>query len=369
MEYLPRYLQTESEIFKKFGITLRESQRYSAVALLFGSSLAETELQDNLMSYRHEFLEDRFVSRPHAYYLIGGEFYSRPIKHYLFNLKSGINPQERDGVTLDGFKKFEGLAAAANKNQVVAWYSPEGDSGLNTVFGAGRIYLSFKVDESLTMNFDIKLHPKFQALSFLDGLSGKQSNGDKFYYLKNPFLLPMSSDQLFPSSFTDESIYVERRHSENASVRSINEAIEEIKREYYASTRVSQILDYSHDKKTTQIMTEQDIMNRYVKLMLPFSQKGKVILYGCSGDSSVSKSELEIILSGKSFIDEVIKQDQIFNNTHSIFSTSSRISKEDSFPCPNCGVNIPVGQGIVKCPSCQITKEKYAEITNSKVCA
>ncbi len=40
----------------------------------------------------------------------------------------------------------------------------------------------------------------------------------------------------------------------------------------------------------------------------------------------------------------------------------------ESFACPNCGNAIPSRKGIETCPSCGITKKKYAELVNGPVC-
>lgn len=40
----------------------------------------------------------------------------------------------------------------------------------------------------------------------------------------------------------------------------------------------------------------------------------------------------------------------------------------ESFACPKCGNAIPSGKGIETCPSCGMTKKKYAELVNGPVC-
>ena len=41
---------------------------------------------------------------------------------------------------------------------------------------------------------------------------------------------------------------------------------------------------------------------------------------------------------------------------------------ELSFKCPACGDQIPSGKGIEVCPRCNMSKEKYAQMVNSKRC-
>jgi len=41
---------------------------------------------------------------------------------------------------------------------------------------------------------------------------------------------------------------------------------------------------------------------------------------------------------------------------------------EQSFKCPACGNPIPSGKGIEVCPHCNMSKEKYAQMANTKRC-
>jgi hypothetical protein len=119
----------QSRTLQQFGITLKESERYNTVSSLFGRTLAEHELQHNLKSYEREFLMDEAVSLPHAYHHINREFYSQETEHPLFNVKKQIDKRERDGVTLDGFERFEQMVMQAPNDMVSLWYSPDGPSG------------------------------------------------------------------------------------------------------------------------------------------------------------------------------------------------------------------------------------------------
>lgn len=366
-----------------------ETTRHRRISSLFGNTLAEKEIQNNLRAYRREFLDDEAVALPQTYHLLHDELYSQQIDHPLFNIKGQIDPRERQGATLAGFKQYERQIANASLDSVGIWYSPDGPSGFEGInFDAGRLYFSFKTGHDHSTHFDIKVRPEFPILSLLGDIQ-EQTNGThprfdtpevgKMYYLTHPIQTSMGVNEFFAymeqyASKENNSIYISRRNSKNPEIRTLSSTMREMKKmlEKQGEKR-AQIFEPIGDKTTTAMMREEDLMRRYLAVIQPYVEKnnGTYALYGCSTTSTVSSEDIQGLIAQNSV-----------GNVISLHSTQRRLltnergnplsrdtAQTDSFPCPKCQRPILSGEGRTSCPHCGITKEKYADEVGGPTCA
>ncbi len=378
----------QSRTLQQFGITLKESERYNTVSSLFGRTLAEHELQHNLKSYEREFLMDEAVSLPHAYHHINREFYSQETEHPLFNVKKQIDKRERDGVTLDGFERFEQMVMQAPNDMVSLWYSPDGPSGFPGVnFDSGRLYVNFKTGENESANFDIKVRPSFPILPLLGTISGQSGQArpgfdspeqGKMYYLAHPIATGMDTNGFF--SFMEQyaetetsPVYISRRDTSQYAARSLKSAIAEMKELFERYSAGGQLFAFEPpgDKTVGALMKEQDLLERYIAVIAPYIEKnnGSVTLYGCSTTSTVSRGDIQEIIAShsvSSLISQHSTQARLLTNRSPLPDTETGKS---SFPCPKCGGAIPSGEGRTQCPHCGVTKDQYAKETGNQTCA
>ncbi len=378
----------QQKVLQQFGITLKESDRYQKVGTLAGTRLAEYELEQNLKSYEREFLMDEALSLPHTYHHLNGELYSQPIPHPLFNIKNQIDRREREGLTLEGFTRFENLVVAAKPDSVTVWYSPDGPSGFEGIhYDSGRLYVNFKTSVDSSVNFDLKVHPRFPIVPLL-GAIHEQTDGihpyfdspesGKKYYLTHPIKTNMDVNDFFhfmnqrdPEETTP--LYISRRNSQEPMLRSLLDAVEEMKQmlEYQNTHGTDFVFESSGDKTTHALMKQEDLMRRYMAVIDPYVKQnnGTYTLYGCSTTSTVNDHDMAHLI-GQHSIDSLIS---LYSTERRMLTDNPDIFKQQqetqtSFPCPKCGEPIPYGKGYAQCPHCGITKEQYAKEAGTPVC-
>lgn len=369
----------QSKALQQFGITLKESQRYNTVSTLFGRPLAERELQHNLKSYEREFLKDEAVSLPHTYYHLHGELYSQSTDNPLFNVKKQIDARERNGATLEGFGKFEGIIAQAQPDMVSVWYSPEGPSGFEGVnFDSGRLYFNFKTGENDSTNFDIKVRPEFPILPLL-GTLHKETEGSrpgfdspetgKMYYLTHPIATGMQTNEFFSfmEAYAAEEpapLYVSRRDGPDVATRTLSSTVSEMK-ELFAKHSAGEAMfayDPEGDKTAGAQMRQEDLMRRYMSVIAPYVEAGNgtVTLYGCSTTSTVSRNDIQSVIASHS-VEGLVS---LHATAHRLLTnklppgTEVKKDRYDDYKCPHCDASI---RGELKdnpdswtkqCPSC-----------------
>ena len=366
---------------RQFGASWdAEAKRYNTVARLFGNPLAEYEGDRNLKAYRREFLMDEAVSLPNIYYLRNNQLYSRPIEHPLFNIAGQIDDRERNGSTLEGFKRYETQIVNAPLDSVGIWYSPDGPSGFEGIhFDSGRLYFSFKTAENRSTHFDMKVRPEFPILSLLGDIQ-EQADGThprfdspeigKMYYLTHPIQTPLGVNEFFAymEQYADKEnapIYISRRNLKNPEIRTLSSTMHEMKKilEEQGEKRI-QIFEPVGDKTITSFMRKEDLMRRYLAVIQPYVEKnnGFYTLYGCSTTSTVSSEDVQGIIAQDS-VDSVISlhstQRRLLTNDNK--NPLAKETQSNSFPCPKCHQPIPSGEGRTQCPHCGVTKQQHAK--------
>lgn len=369
----------QSKVLQQFGVNISESKRYRDVASLVGKSYAELELQRNLKSYEREFLMDEAVSLPHTYYHRHNELYSQDSNHPLFNIKKQIDGRERDGVTLDGFTKFENIIASAPLDTVSLWYSPDGPSGFEGVtFDSGRLYFNFKTDEASSVNFDIKVQPGFPVLPFLgqvhqeeEGMRPQFDSPEtgKMYYLAHPLTTGMKTQEFFSfmeqyASGENSPLYVSRRNSKEPMVRTMSSAIAEMRLllEHHSQQKQSPIIDPPGDRTITALMEEEDLMRKYLAIIAPYVDQndGSFTLYGCSTTSTVTNQDIQGMIASHSVegLVSMYSTERRLLTNQAPQSFESAKDRYENYTCPHCNASI---QGELRgkpetwkteCPSC-----------------
>ncbi|PIZ00881.1 hypothetical protein COY62_00800, partial [bacterium (Candidatus Howlettbacteria) CG_4_10_14_0_8_um_filter_40_9] len=366
----------QGTVLRQFGLSLHEGERYANVSSLFGNNLAELEVRRNLIAYEREFLQDEALSSPHIYHHLRSSLYSSPHEHDLFKITSQIDPRERTGETLSGFKIFESQIINSSPNQVAIWYSPDGPSGFEGVnFDSGRLYLSIRGSDDSSKHFDIKVQPNFPILPLLGTIQERAEGGrarfdssevGKRYFLTHP--IQTGLDQKAFLSWLEQyslsetvPIYTSRRDSKNPDIRSLHSIVQElqsaINQRRQFDTTAEQATDMHIDPEK-----ESNLLKRYMAVIQTYvnqSENGQVILYGCSTTSTVDQADIVAITAGHS-LDALM----------SLYSTDHRLGTNFGFqqlgiktpslyfPCPKCGTAIPSGEGRTQCPntSCGVTK-------------
>lgn len=342
---------------QKFGTSWgAEARRFNTVTRLFGNPLAEYEGRRNLEAYKREFLMDEAVALPQTYHFIGGELHSQPKDHPLFNIKKQIDNRERDGKTLEGFKKYEAQIINSPIDSVGVWYSPDGQSGFNGInFDSGRLYVGFKTADDSSTHFDIKVRPQFSILSLLGDIQ-EQTDGThprfdspevgKMYYLTHPIQTLMGVNEFFAymeqyASKENNSIYISRRNSKNPEMRTLSSTMHEMKKMLEKQGEKSaQIFEPVGDKTTTALMREEDLMRRYLSVIQPYVKKnnGTYTLYGCSTTSTVNSDDIQGLIAQNSLENVVslhsTQRRLLTNNPPSVFDVQK--NQYDDYKCPHC---------------------------------
>jgi len=340
-----------------------------------GLRIAKYEQVNNREAYIREFLEDEPLSRPRIYWHYGDELYSYPHRHDLMKVSTGIDEDERDGKTLEGFKQYEQLVTdGLQQNDVVMWYSPAGPGGdvepFNKLFyEAGRLYIAFKLSDDSSVHFDIKVQEgeniQFPIRDALRDYSGSNET-DLYVYLQNPFLI---DSQTFFHNRLDPStpLYMSRRKSDDAQLHTWGEVLQEMRAalKYVSLDRETPALrnaqDIAHDEMYS-LMNSQAIDQGYREDIWFFADENgldEVMLYGCSTTSIVGME----------------RQDPT-QNTSTQFSTAARLTDAKNITsvegdshknqdrilcckCPYCNkqVEAHIKDGKITCPSCKVTVE------------
>lgn len=342
-----------------------------------GLYIAAKEKMDNEKNYYNEFILDEPVSLVHDYYLYDGRFYSYPLKHEFVLIENSIHPEERGGLTREGFKKYQKLAADP-QNEGAIWYSPPGRAGNkppfdNIFFESGRLYFFVKTDRERSVHVDIKVTPSFPIKDLLDFIAGRdpQEQEDVFYYLQNPigikninnFFFKLDHFLEFIESSNDPIIYVSRRHDADKKTHHYSQIIAAIKNRTYDNVVPKSGSNIGPSYFDAESLTQPSrVEGFYYDMMRGYMQetgKERIVLYGCSATNSVTKNE-----TAQSSISSAIENYSIAGNT--TYSTASRMAgnfglkDEDGssmkcVQCPFCKniVDAKVGDGKISCPECK----------------
>jgi len=330
-----------------------------------GLQIAKYEQVNNREAYRREFLEDEPVSRPRIYWHFGGEMYSYPLQHDLVKVSSGIHPDERDGMTLSGFQKYEQIVAEepSSPDNITLWYSPAGPGGAVAPFNklhyeAGRLYAAFKLTENSSVHFDIKIQEGddlyFPIKDALSGLSGR-SETDLYRYLQDPFTIA-SIDTLERGIDTAKPVYVSRRKSTDAETHTWGEVMKQIKaaRQYVALDGATPALDQSRKVTSDEAryLSDSSRINRsyWGEIQQFGDERGLeyVMLYGCSTTSVVGLRRYD---PAANHATQFSSEARLSDVTSSTSEAMDNDHSDGKIACPSCKkeVSYKKEDGMVYC--------------------
>ena len=135
---------------KQLGIDPRaQTLRFSRLSL----QERQFEFQRHLESYVNEVIRDEPVSNIFNYWLgQDSRLYLQPNPDKKHLASAMFNPQERDGVYIEGFKNLEKLLVE-NPGKTILWYSPIGKAEFNNneenpfsqiSYDYGQLYLYYR---------------------------------------------------------------------------------------------------------------------------------------------------------------------------------------------------------------------------------
>ncbi len=308
-----------------------------------GLQIAQQEQKNNREFYSREFMEDEPVSFPRTYYSFDNKLHSYPLPHQLTSVENGIHPGERDGMTIEGFDRYQKLIAPNGGDNVVVWYSHAGPAGTseefkNLYYESGRLYIGVKKDDIASVHIDVKIQEgdsaHFPILDLLNKISGVNTD-NLAYYLRNPFTLS-TEQELFDRLSqlnTDERrvVYVSRRTEANKmQAHTLAQIIDQL----HGALTTHEIEDLSESAPSQEVdwqslFDTRAIDRRYRGDHRRFmDQQGidSLVLYGCSTTSVISGPLGDFFAS-------------TMTNLKTGFATSSRIDfsqGEKKLPCVKC---------------------------------
>lgn len=362
---------------QKIGIdpvaqTERAKKLIDTFGLEQGSLIAWNEQQEHEENYKMEFILDEPVSKAHTYHTFGNEFYSYPLKHDLLKISKSIHPGERDGRTLAGFAAYE-KTANDPKTEAAVWYSPAGKAGNKApfdkiFFDSGRLYLTLKLDPTLSLHLDVKIDERsFPIKDLLDFLADRprKEGENQFYYLDHPIgfakakeLIEKLSDfQLI--AWCNPIAYVSRRNDPDRKVFTWNDMVNQIndRIETAELRRLGSQQQTSRAPDALSIATllqPETLENRYYQMIYDHMEetgREELFLYGCSATNTVKRSVFQTSYG--------LERDTPSTNYSTNYRMES-INHDDSdsqlkcVECPFCHsvVDADIADGKIICPAC-----------------
>lgn len=368
------------QYLKEFGFTPQEAARLNRLS----PTVASQELRQNIEAFVGEVLQDHPVSPLYNFYFgQEGRLYSQPTVSEEFLVESQIDPRERGGASLLGFKKLEMSLKNAQPNEVVLWYSPKGPTSYGgeiespfeeIVYRDGQLYIQFfdgekvkaaavKVgDERLVFEvfkrFGRKKKAFLQERELID------------YYLLNPVSTRLSIDDLLKEvdtiGLSDQTIYQDRDGTNHSLGFIINQVRQRFTGQELPSFQLypDKTVDALLAKGKAQGWTERHIEKAYLTTILKFAQGrglGAIELMGSCGGSEVETADIIKALADHG-LSQILSSDFIEpTNFLSVFSTEYRIidsSETRKATCPNCGGEVVFdsekvkAEGFLACPHC-----------------
>ncbi len=342
------------------------------------------ELNQNVSFFIEHALLDKPVSSLYSFWPDSlGRVYSHPSRSREFLVENQIDPKERGGATLVGFRELS--KKLSHTNQVVIHYSPKGEASFSNEpdlkfevdkYINGQLTLQYFDGEKINSvgvmvsneNFAFDLFSRFGLPKKIFSTEEDQIR----YYLVNPLNTNLNIDELL--TFIDktenalETVYKDKdgkNHSLGSILYSIRETF------YNRALQQSQIyydktLKALDDDINNWSWTKEKVQAVYLKTILNFASfngLSEVKLMASCGGSVKSTNDI-IDLLYETGISDIISQNILDpNNVISLYSTDLRSIKsrqDDHFTCPKCHFKAdgPVGN---QCPNCGLKKEEAAE--------
>lgn len=340
-----------------------------------------------IRTHESETLEDNVVSfYPYFVYEFKGKtkLFSAPVLNERFLAETAIDPLERNGKALDGFRLLQEKIGEVKGPKFFLWISPRGSAGTEGIYKDinyryHQIYIG-EVNGSKTKAYALKSDVEESVLAdWVNSMSCGQISieGKKAEeFLLNPLVLPsFSREHVVEMALFRLKRLLEKRGQKNfykdididnvpdlVRKKSLEQENDTLKIAWELERSLSSL---SSDKYLGFKEARRAIGGQlYVLYDRYADEKGEVKLTGCAGGS----------VSLKSLFDNSVELPTVEN----IFSTDFRLKSvldakkdpnlcrcggmEPHFHCPGskegkkCSHPIIVGQGATSCPSCGTSK-------------
>jgi hypothetical protein len=312
------------------------------------------ELGKNLSGYEREYLQDRVTSY-YPYFLVEksgtvrisskeGESRDKYI------VESQIDPEERDGLTLEGWRAFEEKIVSAPNGSFFTWISPRGSAGTTgefakTTYPYHQVYVGQIKDRMIdtwALKCDMDESDLALWLSEISGTDAFSINVSDKYFLMNPAVSdydPLSHLQMLITKYGIQTPFYKEKTLQDA-------VAEMAQNKGQTSKTVVRIMERVYRQMQDKpIMTVEEIKwvtnAAYVELLRSYQDlQGNVHLKGgCGGSFSINdffdKQKIDFGLT--------IPKD----NSFSVFSTDFRMKTAQSsvesikscpkIKCKECG--------------------------------
>jgi len=357
---------------KEWGFHPRESFRLNQLS----RQEALNELETNLKFFTEHALEDKPVSSPYYYWPDStGRLYSHPSRGPEYLVEYQIDPRERGGTMLQGFRALS--QALSNPNQMVIHYSPKGKTSFSDKHDDKFEVDSYKDGQLTLQYFDGE---KIRAVGLMVG------NEDLVFSLLNQFGLPMyeydveeeriayyllhplrtklSLDELLVEldslGYNDETLYRDKNHFEHTFGRIFKQVHQSFAGNLPQTNRLylDQTLNALNRELSQAAWTKQKVQETYLRVILNYATVNgldEVKLMASCGGSIKSTKDIINLLYG-SGLSEHLSTD-FLNPQNLVGPHSSDKRIKEPFVCPKCKYETtePVGN---QCPSCKITKDE-----------
>lgn len=299
------------------------------------------ELIQNFRAYENEVLKDRPVSINYSYWFdMQGGLYNDSGKTPGDLTINGFNPQERNGLVINGFKKVSRLLYE-NPDTVVLWYSPPGKASFDDdsenpyseiAFDYGQLYIQYAEQDQVNA-VAVKITHEAVLRHFMPhivaGAGTLKTEKEKIqYYLTRPSNTGLSLEEFLSINRGDD--FVHRNHQgEYFHLRQVMDMVRQTLGQQEVPPEDNEIVVFA-EKVAQAPITEEFLTKAYlfrVSQELKRTGQSSMSLSGSCGGRTVTGSEIENLLG-------------LSNVFSSEFRLSTQTKEGNHFPdynCPHCG--------------------------------
>lgn len=350
------------------------------------------ELRENLVGFEREQLQGELATY-YPYFILNFQgrrrIFSAPNPHPDFLVENQIEPQERGGATLNGWRSLEeGLTTEVREGSIsdrssktFLWISPRGRAGeegeyQNINYSHHQIYLGIAEGGKIgTWALKCDVEEKFLK-SWIEGLSASSISIEGMLpslFVNSPLVLPaelgispkvmlLKLKEIITSGGCEDTFCIHKKETTvyKIGIEEVLRSMEEAKNARGSATIegiIGALTSEFSEGKISQGQVAEKVTSAYFSLMRQYEDaQGNVLLQGCGGTINLNLNEfgLKTTFSPKSL-----------NPFSSTFSTAFRIGeatnsnslenqKKLKCECPFCHKKIEavIENGKIHCPAC-----------------
>ena len=292
------------ETLKNYGFNTAEARTLS----LIPAEKRKKVLENNILFYADEVLENLAVSLPYQYYFnADGEIFTDSSLEEVFNLKLQIDDQERNGWTHKGIYRALNLARE-NPFELTAFYSPAGPGELygngendfsKIEYDYGQLYFLFYDYEKIN---EVALTVSGEGEKFIEELF--EVNNSEWLTQTDKIILYLDN----PRTLGDYRGFFQRPWRENYLIHKnkdgnyyLYDVLKSAEEGLMGKKRESRnlVIDDIVERTLNREITAESIFRAYMSVIHRFMQENdlsKTSLAGSCGGSLINISQVELIL-------------------------------------------------------------------------